>query len=65
MQLLEVCLLLLGVLAMLVGYHKHMRNVLVLGGLLMFSSAIVEDFVNGFADGYRAEAQQSQVSARS
>lgn len=45
-------LLALGVIALVLGYRRSSRNLMLCAGLLLLAFNGVEDFSNGFAEGH-------------
>lgn len=52
MEYIEIILLVVGVIALIVGYRKNQRNVLLFAAIVLFLAATVGDFAHGILDGY-------------
>jgi hypothetical protein len=48
-------LLFIGIVALIIGYRKNSRNILVMAAIVLFLSAGLNDLINGFNEGF-AEA---------
>lgn len=51
MSYVEVALFIVGAAALVFGYRKNQRNVLLLAAILLFLAGTVGDFTRGFASG--------------
>lgn len=59
---LVVLLFIIGIVLLVVGYRKNSRNLLLAGAIVLFVSATVQPFSQGFAEGFR-EGSSGQAAA--
>ena len=52
MTIMEIALLAAGLVALVVGYRKNHRNLLLTAAILLFLAAGLRDVVDGFIDGF-------------
>lgn len=62
MTYIEVALLLLGVIALAVGYRKNHRNLLLSAAVILFLAGAVGDLASGFHDGFSASWSSAAVT---
>ena len=52
MYLLEIVLLVAGIVLLAIGYRRNLRNLLLAGAVVLFLSAALGSFVEGYIEGY-------------
>ncbi len=52
MYYVEILLFVVGLVLLIAGYKKNKRNVLLLAAIVLFLSAALGSFVDGFQEGY-------------
>ena len=63
MYYVAIATLVVGLIALIVGYRKNNRNTLALSAVLLLIAGAGEDFVSGFQDGLRgANSHAAQAS---
>ncbi len=53
-EYIELALLIAGLVALVVGYRKNRRNILLSAAIILFLAGTVGDFAHGFRDGFNA-----------
>jgi hypothetical protein len=51
-------LFIIGIIVLVVGYRKNDRNMLVVAAIILFTSAALEDFVQGFEEGLMEDQRE-------
>lgn len=54
MKYIEIALFIVGVVALVIGYRKNRRNVLLCAAIVLVLACTVGDFAHGFQEGFRA-----------
>jgi hypothetical protein len=62
MTYIEIVLLVMGVIALVVGYRKHHRNLLLSAAIILFLAGATGDLARGFHDGFNAGWHSAAVS---
>ena len=52
MDYIEAALFIVGVVALVIGYRKNQRNVLLSAAIILFLAGTVGDFAEGFQQGF-------------
>jgi len=60
---LALILLVAGIVLLVVGYRKNSRNMLLVGALVLFSSAAIPDFIEGVQEGYSGSKVQASAGS--
>jgi membrane-bound ClpP family serine protease len=62
MKYIELALFIVGVVALVVGYRKSHRNVLLSAAIILFLAGNVGDFAHGFQEGFSAGWSSTTVT---
>lgn len=63
MTYVEIALFVIGLVALVVGYRRNRRNVLLAAAIVLFLSGTVSEFATGFAHGWERGYAANRGSA--